>query len=63
LVTEDKFKFVVRGRKEGDKFILEGITNFIMKRLESYDGKIIIVTFEMPVTTNEKKMDNCLLLN
>ena len=60
---EDKFKFVVRGKKEGDKFILEGITNFIMKSLESYDGKIIIVTFEMPVTTNEKKMDNCILIN
>jgi hypothetical protein len=60
---EDKFKFVVRGRKEGDKFILEGITNFIMKSIESYDGKIIIVTFEMPVTTNEKTMDNCILIN
>jgi len=60
---EDKFKFVVRGRKEGDKFILEGITNFIMKNIECYDGKIIIVTFEMPVTTNEKKMDNYILIN
>jgi hypothetical protein len=60
---EDKFKFVVRGKKEADKFILEGITNFIMKSLESYDGKIIIVTFELPVTTNEKKMDNCILIN
>lgn len=60
---EDKFKFVVRGRKEGDKFILEGITNFIMKSLESYDGRIIIVTFELPVTANEKKMDNCILIN
>jgi hypothetical protein len=60
---EDKFKFVVRGRKEGDKFILEGITNFILKSLESYDDKIIVVTFEMPVTTNEIKMDNCILIN
>jgi hypothetical protein len=60
---EEKFKFVVRGRKEGDKFNLEGITNFIMKNIECYDGKIIIVTFEMPVTTNEKKMDNCILNN
>jgi hypothetical protein len=34
-----------------------------MKSLEFYDGKIIIVTFEMPVTTNEKKMDNCILIN
>jgi len=63
LVMEDKFKFVVRGRKEGDKFILEGITNFILKSLESYDDKIIVVTFEMPVTTNEIKMDNCILIN
>lgn len=60
---EDKFKFVVRGKKEGDKFILEGITNFIMKSLESYDGRIIIVTIELPVTTNEKKNDNCILIN
>ena len=60
---EGKLKFVVHGRKEGDKFILEGITNFIMKTLESYDGKIIIVTFELPVTTNEIQMDNCILIN
>jgi hypothetical protein len=43
--------------------MLEGITNFIMKSLESYDWKIIIVTFEMPVTTNEKKIDNYILIN
>jgi hypothetical protein len=60
---EDKFKFVVSGRKEADKFILDGITNFIMKSLESYDGKIIIVTFEMPVTTNVIKMNNQILIN
>jgi hypothetical protein len=36
---EDKLKFVVHGRKEVDKFVLEEITNFIMKSLESYDGK------------------------
>ena len=34
---EDKLKFVVHGRKEGNKFVLEGITTFIMKSLESYD--------------------------
>ena len=60
---EDKLKCVVHGRREGDKFILEGITNFIMKSLESYDDKIIIVTFELPVTTNEIKMDSCILIN
>ena len=60
---EGKLKFVVHGRKEGDKFILEGITNFIMKNLESFDGKTIIVTFELPVTTNERKMDDCILIN
>ena len=52
---EDELKFVVHGRKEGDKFVLEGITNFIMKRLEFYDGKTIIVTFEKPVTTQIMK--------
>ena len=41
--------FVVRGRKEENKLFLEGITNFIMKSWESYDGKIIIITFEMPI--------------
>jgi hypothetical protein len=60
---EDNLKFVVHGRREGDKFILEGITNFIMKSLESYDDKIIIVTFEMPVTTNKIPMDNGILIN
>ena len=60
---EDKLKFVVHGRREGDKFILEGITTFIMKSLESYDDKTIIVTFELPITTNEIKMDNCILIN
>ena len=60
---EDKLKFVVHGRREGDKFILEGNTTFIMKSLESFDDKTIIVTFEMPVTTNEIKMDNCILIN
>ena len=60
---EDKLKFVVHGRKEGNKFILEGITTFIMKSLESYDGKLIIVTFEMPVTTDKIPMDNCILIN
>ena len=60
---EDKLKFVVHGRKEADKFVLEGITKYILKNLESYDGKTIIVTFEMPVTTKEIKMDNCILIN
>jgi len=26
----NKLKFVVHGRKEGDKFIVEGITNYIL---------------------------------
>jgi hypothetical protein len=60
---EGKLKFVVHGRKEGNKFILEGITTFIMKSLESYDDKTIIVTFELPITTNEIQMDNCILIN
>jgi hypothetical protein len=60
---EGKLKFVVHGRKEGNKFVLEEITNYILKNLEPYDGKTIIVTFELPMTTNEKKMDNCILIN
>jgi len=60
---EDKLKFVVHGRKEGNNFILEGITTFIMKSLGSYDDKTIIVTFELPITTNEIQMDNCILIN
>ena len=60
---EGKLKFVVHGRKEGNKFILEGITTFIMKSLGSYDDKTIIVTFELPITTNEIQMDNCILIN
>jgi len=59
---EDELKFVVHGRKEGDKFVLEGITNFIMKRLEFYDDKTII-TFEKPVTTHIINFDKCHLIN
>ena len=60
---EDKFKFVVRGRKEGNKFVLEEITNFILKNLEGFNDRTIIVTFELPVTTNEIKMDSNILIN
>ena len=62
-VLEEKLKFVVHGRKEGNKFVLEEITNYILKYLESFDNKTIIVTFEMPVTTNVIKMDSCILIN
>ncbi len=60
---EDELKFVVHGRKVGDKFVLEGITNFIMKRLEFYDDKTMIVTFEKPVTTQIINFDKCNLIN
>ena len=46
-----------------DNFVLEGITNYILKNLESFDNQTIIVTFEMPVTTNELKMYNGVLIN
>ena len=62
-VMEDKFKFVVRGRKEGDKFVLEEITNYLLKNLESFDDKTIIVTFELPVTPNKIKPDSGILIN
>jgi hypothetical protein len=60
---KDQLKFVVHGRKEVDKFVLEEITKYIMKNLESFDGKTIIVTFELPITTNEIQMDSCILIN
>ena len=60
---EGKLKFVVHGRKEVDKFVLEEITKYIMKNFESFDGKTIIVTFELPITTNEIQMDSCVLIN
>jgi hypothetical protein len=45
---------VVHGRKEADKFVLGEISNHIMKSLESFDDKTIIVTFEMPVINTIK---------
>ena len=29
-MEDNKLKFVVRGRKDVDKFVLEGITNYIL---------------------------------
>ena len=58
----DQLKFVVHGRKEGNKFVLDSITNHILKNLESFDGKTIIVTFEMPIT-NTIKIDSSNLIN
>ena len=63
LVMEDKLKFVLHGRKYVNNFVLEGITNYILKNLESFDNQTIIVTFEMPVTTNELKRYNGILIN
>jgi hypothetical protein len=60
---EGKLKFVVHGRKEGKKFVLEEITNYILKELESFNDKTIIVTFEKPITTNDIQMDSCILIN
>jgi hypothetical protein len=62
-MEDNKLKFVVHGRKEGNKFVLEEITNYILKNLESFDDKTIIVTFELPVTTKEIKIDSRILLN
>jgi hypothetical protein len=60
---EDKLKFVVHGRKEGNQFVLEGITNYILAYLETFHDKTIIVTFELPVTSSKIKLDNCILIN
>jgi len=59
---KDQLKFVVYGRKKGNKFVLDTITNYILKSLESFDGKTIIVTFEMPITTTIK-MESSNLIN
>jgi hypothetical protein len=53
---------VVHGRKEGDKFVLDRITNYILQNLDSFDDKTIIVTFEKPVT-NTIKLDDANLFN
>ena len=60
---EDKLKFVVHGRIEANRFILEGISSYILQSLEAYNDKTITVTFEMPVTTNMIKMNNQILIN
>jgi hypothetical protein len=62
-MEDNTLRFVVHGRKEGNKFILEGISSYILQSLESYNDKTIIVTFEMPVTTNVIKMNNQILIN
>ena len=59
---KDQLKFVVYGRKKGNKFVLDTITNYILKSLESFDVKTIIVTFEMPITTTIK-MESSNLIN
>jgi hypothetical protein len=59
---EDNKKFVVHGRKDGDKFILEEIQILYSKKIDSFDDKTIIVTFEKPVT-NTIKLDSGNLFN
>jgi hypothetical protein len=61
-MEDNKLKFVVHGRKEGDKFILERITNFILQKMDSFDDKTIIVTFEKPIT-NTIQLDSGNLFN
>ena len=53
---------MVHGKKDGDRFILEGITNFILQKMDSFDDKTIIVTFEKPVT-NTIQLDDGNLFN
>jgi hypothetical protein len=62
-MEDNKLKFVVHGRKEGNQFVLEGISNYILAYLETFHDKTIIVTFEMPVTSSKIKLDNCILIN
>jgi hypothetical protein len=63
-MQDDKLKFVLHRRKEGDKFVLEGITKYIFESIEVYNDKTTIITFEMPVTTtNAIKLNICELIN
>jgi hypothetical protein len=39
-MEDNKLKFVVHGRKEGNKFILEEITNYILKKMDSFITKL-----------------------
>ena len=43
--------------------VVTGISSYILQRLEAYNVKAIIVTFEMPVTTNMIKINNDILIN
>ena len=61
-MEDNKLKFVVHGRKEGDKFILERITNYILQKMNSFDDKTIIVTFEKPIN-NTIQLDDGNLFN
>ena len=61
-MEDNKLKFVVHGRKDGDKFILEGITSYILQKMDSFDDKTIIVTFEKPIT-NTIPLDSGNLFN
>ena len=61
-MEDNKLKFVVHGRKEGDKFILERITNYILQKMNSFDDKTIIVTFDKPIT-NTIQLDSGNLFN
>ena len=63
MEDNNKLKFVVHGKKDGNKFVLEEITNYILTYLETFHDKTIIVTFELPVTSSKIKMNNCILIN
>ena len=40
-MEDNKLKFLVHGRKDGDKFVLEEITNYILQKMDSFDDKSI----------------------
>ena len=61
-MEDNKLKFVVHGERDGDKFILEGITNYILQKMDSFDDKTIIVTFEKPIS-NTIQLDSGNLFN
>ena len=62
-MEDNTSRFVVHGRKKANKFVLEGISSYILQILESYNDKTIIVTFEKIVPTNQIKMNKGILIN
>ena len=52
-VMEEKLKFVVHGRKEGNKFVLEKITNYFRKQVINFISGEYVPTEDSPRADDE----------